>query len=193
MWISLNLTLFYLYLTFPLHWREIAHQLYEQLSEYRQNVQHAWSYLWVVRAAGLSYDDQARSTGVVERDALQSIHQAVGARSCHWFRPLAATSGGIIWIHDQQRDQTFFILKKFKNTYCAPTWLCVRCRHYIFLCADWGQQRTPPRHRSGAPGRLALLWHGRTASCSHQLHTWWSQTGDRKIKQSLKKKLVAIH
>lgn len=56
------------------------------------------SYLWIVRTTRLPYNDQARSTGIIKRDTLQSVHQAVRTWSRHWFRPL--TARGTQWTNN---------------------------------------------------------------------------------------------
>lgn len=133
------------------------------------NTAQVWLYLWIVRTTGLSNDDQPGSAGVVKSDALQSVYQAIWTRSHHGFRSLAVVSENMSTYKWPPKHVRFL---NFLSTAGVPTWLCVRCRHYIFLCVDWARQRTPPHPQSGAPGRPALLLHGRTASCSHQLHTW---------------------
>lgn len=72
----------------------------------------AWLYLWIVRTTGLSYNDQARSTGVVKSDALQSVHQTIRTRSHHWFRPLTVMLGTI-------GLNVVYVTWKCKQTYCV--------------------------------------------------------------------------
>lgn len=75
---------------FTILWKSVwRHDLW--FEQPLSNIAWLWLYLWIVRTTGLSYDDQTRSTGIVQSDALQAVHQTIRTWSHHWFRPLTAT------------------------------------------------------------------------------------------------------
>lgn len=79
-------------------------------------------YLWIVRTTWLSYNDQARSAGVVKSDALQSVHQTIRTGCRHRFRPLAVTLGAQ-WEFKINTDTNYFHLMSLetvtKHTVCC--------------------------------------------------------------------------
>lgn len=75
----------------------------------------AWLYLWIVRTTGLSYDDQARSAGIIQGDALQSVHQAIRTWCHYWFRPLAVTIHEEIKLKNKKKTKRD-ITNKIKNS-----------------------------------------------------------------------------
>jgi len=50
-------------------------------------------YLRVVGPTGLADDDEAGGAGVVQGDALQTVHQPLGSGGCHELRTLTGVRG----------------------------------------------------------------------------------------------------